>query len=216
MNNLKSEFKKYIKKNELEINLSDFTTIEKSFNHSLRFELGDKLKNGTKERVNQAKKRALEIFNTCFEKEDNLFVLTYEWNTENNFLARTPDFLYQILQVEKSQEKQKLSLMYFKDEEPEYEDGFLGVYKFKKASINLEKLFEGIANTDMGFNPTIHQIVYFFGETSKKMFWMYDDRGCLIMSQNLIDLKPDYNTHQKWLCERYKKDFKEKKQYDKE
>jgi len=192
----------------LNINLYDFTTIQKSFNHSLRFELGEKLENGTKERVNQAKERALEIFNSCFEKDNELFVLTYEWNTEEDFLARTPDFLYQTLQIEKSPEKQKLALMYFQDEEPEYEDGFLGVYKVKKESISWEELIEGIANMDMGFNPSIHQIVYLFGKSSNKMFWMYDDRGCLIMTQNLNDLKSDFNMHKSWLCEGYKEKIK--------
>lgn len=210
MNELKSEFEKYIKINELKIDLPDFTTIEKSFNHSLRFELGDELENGTKERVNQAKERALEIFNTCFKKDDKLFVLTYEWDTEDDFLARTPDFLYQTLRIEKSSEKQKLALMYFQNEKPEYEDGFLGIYKLKIESIKCEELIKGIANMDMGFNPSIHQIVYFFGETSKKMFWMYDDRGCLIMTQNLIDLESDFNAHKNWLCEGYEEDYKEK------
>lgn len=210
MNELKTEFDKFIKINKLKINLSDFTTIEKSFNHSLRFELGDKLENGTIERVNQAKERALEIFNTCFSNDDKLYVLTYEWDTDDHFLTNTPDFLYQTLQVDKSSEKQKLALMYFHDEKPEYEDGFLGIYKIKRKSIQWEELIEGIANMDMGFNPSIHQIVFIFGETSKKMFWMYDDRGCLIMTQNLIELESIFNAHKNWLGTGYEKSYIEK------
>lgn len=62
----------------------------------------------------------------------------------------------------------------------------------------------------MGFNPSVHQIVYIFGTISNKMFWMYDDRGCLTMTQNLIDLESDFNAHKSWLCEGYKEDYKEK------
>ena len=48
MNELKFEFEKYIEANQLGINQSNFTTIENAYTHSLRFELGDQLKNGTK------------------------------------------------------------------------------------------------------------------------------------------------------------------------
>lgn len=207
---MKSEFEKYLNNNKLKIDLTDFTTIEKSFNHSLRFELGDGFENGTKERVQQAKERALKISNSCFEKDKELYVLTYEWDSEGDFLARTPDFLYQTLKVDKSREKRKLALMYFQNEKPEYEEGYLGVYILKKETVKWEDLIEGIANMDMGFNPSVHQNVYIFGTTSNKLFWMYDDRGCLIMTQNLIDLESDFNAHKNWLCEGYEEEYKEK------
>lgn len=60
----------------------------------MRFKLGDDFQNGTKERVYQAIERALEISNSCFKKDKELFVLTYEWDTESDFLTRTPDFSY--------------------------------------------------------------------------------------------------------------------------
>lgn len=207
---LGTEFEKYIEKHQLKISLSDFTTVEKSYNHSLRFELGDERKNGTKKRVKQAKERALKIAKSCFENDNELYVLTYEWNAENDFLARTPTFLYETLNVKKSEKKQKLALMYFQHEEPEFVDGYLGIYKLSKDKINWKDLIEGIANMDMGFNPSIHQIVFVFGLSTGKLFWMYDDRGCLTMSQNILDIKNQFDSFKHWLCEGYEDDYNEK------
>ena len=82
-----------------------------------------------------------------------------------------------------------LALMHFGNEEIEYEKGILSIFKRKSETFDVEKILNGIANLEMGFEPTIHQITYFFGVNNKKLFWMYDDRGCLAMSQkNDFDL----------------------------
>ena len=56
-------------------------------------------------------------------------------------------------------------------------------------TIKYHEIFKGIANTEMGFSPTIHQIVYFFQPATRKWFWMYDDRGCLMFSDDISHLK---------------------------
>jgi hypothetical protein len=60
----------------------------------IRFELGNELPNGTKERVQQASQRAITLFKETFtELENRIWVLIYEY--QNSFYGRTPDFLHQ-------------------------------------------------------------------------------------------------------------------------
>jgi len=61
--------------------------------------------------------------------------------------------------------------------------GQLSIALTNKNALKYKEIFNAIANTEMGFEPTIHQIVYFFQPSKKKYFYMYDDRGCLISSQ---------------------------------
>lgn len=61
----------------------------------------------------------------------------------------------------------------------------------------------------MGFTPTCHQIVYLFGKESNRMFWMYDDRGCLAMSNDKSDLNELFDKYKKWLVEGYDSNFKQ-------
>ncbi|NQX80577.1 MAG: hypothetical protein HRT66_01090 [Flavobacteriaceae bacterium] len=97
------------------IDLSDFPTIEKSYNYSLRFELGDEIPNGTKKRVRQAKRRALEIFESLFKNEKEIIIISYEW--KNEIFARTPNFLFEIIKKNKPKNIEQLALMHFENEE---------------------------------------------------------------------------------------------------
>lgn len=202
---MKKEFKQFIVRNNIDFIINDFPTIHYAYKHNLRFELGDKLKNGSKKRIKQAFKRALKIADTCFKNDNKIYIVSYEWNGDDeDFLARTPYYLYEKLKVKKPKKETLLSLMHFHDEQPEFKKGTLGIWLFQKKKIKFKKLFKAIANTDMGFNPTIHQVTFFFGAKSGKLFWMYDDRGCLVMAQETKKLKEEFNTYKDWLCKGYK------------
>ncbi|NQX80576.1 MAG: DUF3885 domain-containing protein [Flavobacteriaceae bacterium] len=41
------------------------------------------------------------------------------------------------------------------------------------------------------------------------MFWMYDDRGCLAMSNDKSDLNELFDKYKKWLVEGYDSNFKQ-------
>ena len=97
---------------------------------------------------------------------------------------------------------EKLALRYFAHEtDIEWTSGKLTIYKADKNDIPYSEIFNGIANTEMGFEPKIHQLVYFFQPSSKKWFWMYDDRGCLMFSDDVSDLKENLNKFDGWIVE---------------
>ena len=196
--------KEFIKNNP-KIKLNDFTSIEKSFEYSLRFELGDELPNGTKKRVRQAKRRALEIFKEYFHTEEKIIAISYEWDDE--MFARTPNYLFKTINRSKPDIKKPLAVMYFEGEDPEYEKGILGQFELNKSEVNWGKIFKAIANSEMGFDPTCHQILFLFGKKSNNLFWMYDDRGCLIMTHKKADLNNPYKKFNSWLVEHYRNEF---------
>ncbi len=206
---LKIELLKYL---DSAIDLTDFNTIESSQKYYLRFELGDPFKNGTKKRVTQATKRATQLFENYIEEDFDLYIIVYDLFDE--IFARTPNYLYEILDsklIEKEQFEENLALPYFPyvDDEIERIKGKLTIYKTKRGNINYNLIFNGIANTEMGFLPTVHQLVYFFQPKTKKWFWMYDDRGCLMFSESVSDLKPSYLKFNDWLVETQRPEMEE-------
>ena len=185
------------------IELTDFNTIERGLKFYLRFELGDPFDNGTKERVNQATKRASELFENHFDKDLELYTIIYDFG--DDIFAETPNHIYELLKSENIQTQQfeeNLATRYFDDEDNiERIKGKLTICKVEKNGINYQEIFNGIANTEMGFSPTIHQLVYFFQPKTKKWFWMYDDRGCLMFSNETEDLKLNILSFDKWIVE---------------
>ena len=185
------------------IELTDFNTIERGLKFYLRFELGEPYENGTKERVNQATKRASELFENHFEKDSELYAVIYDFG--DDMFAETPNHIYELLKSENIQTQQfeeNLATRYFDDEDNiEKIKGKLTICKAEKNGINYQEIFNGIANTEMGFSPTIHQLVYFFQPKTKKWFWMYDDRGCLMFSNETKDLKLNILKFDKWIVE---------------
>ncbi|MCD8406236.1 DUF3885 domain-containing protein [Tenacibaculum dicentrarchi] len=189
------------------IELTDFNTIERGLKFYLRFELGEPFENGTKERVNQATKRASELFENHFEKNLELYTIIYDFG--DDIFAETPNHIYELLKSEKIQTQQfeeSLATRYFDDEDNiERVKGKLTICKMEKDGVNYQEIFNGIANTEMGFSPTIHQLVYFFQPETKKWFWMYDDRGCLMFSNETKDLKSNFSKFDKWIVESQRK-----------
>ena len=189
----------YMKDSQLD--LTDFNTIERNLKFHLRCELGDPFENETEERVEQATKRATELFENHIE-DSELYILTYDFG--DDMFARTPSYLYELLEksgLRKEEHQESLATRYFVGEEVERENGQLNIYFGNRSSFDYKSIFNGLANTEMGFDPTIHQLVYFFQPKTQRWFWMYDDRGCLIFSNYPTDLLDNYRKFDSWIVE---------------
>jgi len=44
--------------------------------------------------------------------------------------------------------------------------------------IQYKNILKAIVNTEMGFEPALSQIVYFFSDVAQNAFVMFDDRSC--------------------------------------
>lgn len=166
----------------------------------IRFELGYPFENGTKKRVNQATDRAIDIFSDTFDNdEEEIWFLIYEYLGKSPY-GETNEFLY------KQFPKDAFRNFYNKIEpvdngNSETNEVKIIIGKVKVKDINYKNIFNAIANTEMGFDPALNERVFFINPNSDKIFYMYDDRGCLVFSNDSDKIKPHYEKRIDWVAE---------------
>lgn len=188
--------------------IEDMQTIGAEVN--IRFELGDKLENGTIKRVNQATQRALQLFNDAFEDvKTPIWILIYD-NEQSDIYSSENEYLYQ--QFEREDLKnfytkiENLHSGYFNTDKngEEIEEMFktrVIIGKTSISKINLENILRGTANYEMGFEPAIGQSIFFFNPKNDTSFYMYDDRGCVIRSKKADTIKSIYHKRNNWIVD---------------
>ena len=160
-------------------------------------------------RVSQATSRATTIFCETFDNlETEIWVIIYEYSSGLfNYLS---DYLLQQFPTT------TVATFYDNKEQVEtqmvtdHEDGtftcdktearvILG--KVKVRDIQAEKIFNGIANNEMGFEPSICQDIYFLDPVTDRGMYMYDDRGCYVWSNNAEKIKYLYDKRNDWIVD---------------
>ncbi len=200
-----------IVKTELKNNFSSHQHNSIYGDYSMRFDLGGNLTNGSKERVEQAKTRAFEIFKQSITANEVLLVIEEYENEFYDPKGKFNKYLYELLDFQKLKKyKGPFLQVYFEKvndnekfentlNEPYYCDLHIG--KFNLEEINTEKIIEGIVNLEMGFEPCIPQDVTFYAPASTVGFRVYDDRGCDVWSKNKENLKPIYINLNDWILD---------------
>lgn len=184
-------------------------------NNHVRFELGDTLKNGSDERLNQVNYRVKALFDSLIDKDDEiiLYIFDYESGIDPMFGNTTPDYVYDLLSHLKFEES-----VYIRYDEDEDVDGStiqlehrvrVFTCKTECCHIAYEKLFEGIGNYEQGREPSIGQSLFFMCPKQSIIFNMYDDRGCIIHGQNFIALKKLYIDFNDWIVEYWRSYYDE-------
>jgi hypothetical protein len=176
----------------------------------IRFELGDGKDNGTVERVNQSTDRALTIFNDTFQDPaTEIFVLIYEYQGENIFNASN-NYLHEQFPAAKFakfyNQLETVNTRYFTTDEKgndvlDKDEVKIIIGKLPVKDINSRNILNGIANTEMGFDPGINQRVFFFDPTTDKAFQMYDDRGCYVWSNKADNIRDIYIKRNDWIVD---------------
>jgi hypothetical protein len=171
----------------------------------IRFELGDEKENGTRERVDHSTNKAIILFYDAFPNNmENMWVFIHEFPGSNLFKG-SENFLYSqfpverfeiyddFIEEEESDENGKKSLELVK---VKFAIGKIAVREF-----SIENILRGIANNEMGFEPSIDQDIYFFNPTSNRAFHMYDDRGCFIFSNDAENIREIYIRRNDWIVD---------------
>lgn len=184
----------------------------------IRFELGDKYPNGTKKRVKQATKRAYEIFKRVFPvSSSKLCFVFYEYekefcDPEGNFR----NYLYSLIDPIAFDKFQtfpvKLKNGYVEidangnklEEEVEV---IIVIGELSQEEIDIEKMLNGIANLEMGFEPKVTQQVFVFDLSTHNGFYMYDDRGCLIWADKAEKIGEIFENYNSWIVEDYREEM---------
>ena len=165
----------------------------------LRFELGLGHRNGTKERLRQATQRAVELFGDCFEAaETELLVLVYEYPNDyppSSGLHRELTHLYTLFSP-----SVQWSTYWRKMEEMDFDFKVL-IGKMRVADVQVSGVMHGIACSEMGFSPYVEQSVFFFAPALRKAFYMYDDRGCSIWSDDVERLRSIFEQRNEWIVD---------------
>jgi hypothetical protein len=184
----------------------------------IRFELGGQFKNGTSERVCQATERAMKIFIDTFQDHaTEIFVLIYEyqgeslWNVSNDYLPK--QFPPEVFAGFYNQLEVVNTCYYTSDENGndvlEKSEVRIIVGKLPVGAINARNILNGIANTEMGFDPVIGQSVFFFDPLTDKAFRMYDDRGCYVWSDKADKIRDIYIKRNDWIVDYHRPEIEE-------
>ena len=171
--------------------------------------------NHTLNRVLQATKRATTIFNETFDNlETEIWVLIYEYengifNQPNDFLLNQfsenikTNFYNNLEQVE--------TKMLTEQENGEFTcdktEARILIGKVKVKDIKAETILNGIANNEMGLEPSISQDIYFLDPTTNNGFYMYDDRGCYVWADKPDKLINLYEKRNNWIVEYHRKEI---------
>lgn len=176
----------------------------------IRFELGEGYSNGTAERVNQATDRAVTLFNDTFDNPENeILVLIYEYPEPNAFNASN-EYLHRQFPFEQFEkfynEVEQVKTGDFTTDENgnevlEKTEVRIIIGKLPVKYINTKNILNGIANTEMGFDPGIDQRIFFFDPLADRAFQMYDDRGCIIWSDTADKIRDIYIKRNKWIVD---------------
>jgi hypothetical protein len=174
-------------------------------------------KNHKLNRVLQATTRATTIFNETFDNlETEIWILIYEYenglfNQPNDFLINQfpetikASFYCKLEQVE----TQMLSEQQNGDFVFDKTSARITIGKLKVKDIKIETILNGIANNEMGYEPSISQDIYFLDSITNKGFYMYDDRGCYVWSDIAEKINPIYKTRNNWIVDYHRQEIDE-------
>jgi hypothetical protein len=163
----------------------------------VRFELGGELTNGTKERVEQATRRAVALFEETFANEEAIWVLSYSYLGESLFGEDRGFLQQQFSGAQYAGFYKKLETVYSASENKRKAKIIIG--KIKVRSLKYKVILNTIANTEMGFKPRLNETVFFIGTRTNRIFYMYDDRGCLVESNAVNNIRELYLKRNKWI-----------------
>lgn len=210
MTNMLERFKNYLSENYPKSDITAPYSIGGEV--YIRFELGDDLKNGTKKRVKQTQERALTILNKAFKNEtDKLWVVFYDYSDYSfESYNKNKNHLFSLAKNSSKKEFDVQELLikngYYKTNKDgesiaETEKINIGIGLFNRNEFDFVGLIEGVANLEMGFDPKIPQTVMVFDTNSSIGFYMYDDRGCYVWSNNAESIKPIYEALKDWIVD---------------
>lgn len=182
----------------------------------IRFELGEGKDNGTIERVTQSTDRAMTIFNETFQDPTNeIFVLIYEYQGESPFKSSN-DYLHKQFPADTFtkfyNQLETVNTRFISTDEDgndtlDQDEVRIIIGKLSAKDINVKNILNGIANTEMGFDPGISQRVFFLNPLSDKAFQMYDDRGCYVWSDKADKIRDLYIKRNDWIVDYHRPDI---------
>jgi len=152
--------------------------------------------------------QTLTIFNELFDQDDDLFLVT------NLYKHKTKEKRIKKLHVYKRFLKNKMDLNkihvrtcpypFEMDDAKEYEMQQFSL-KCKRKDFNVHQLLKAACNEDFPLNPRFggysidYPDVFFVNVTKDIIFFIYDDRGCEVISRDVVRLRSLYKKYFDWV-----------------
>lgn len=174
-----------------------------SANPFIRFDLGGEDNNEKKERVVQAATRASTLWEEIFpDKEAQITVLAYDYLYADEY-TKPQGILRKFLPKESFEELYNAVETRIVSDEDEDDRVRVIIGNIHVKDIDAPALFRSIANTEMDFSPALFARMFFIDQSRNILFYMYDDRGCVVEAQSATQLQPLYEARKSWILEDY-------------
>ena len=163
----------------------------------LRFELGGELSNGTDERIAQATDRAVDLFLACNSADDDLILIITDWDSSGDEMLPTepPEYLDSLLASFDSGRRFTKMVATGNGSYPQT------LFPTSLGNIDHRNILRGIAHLEQGRAPRINASIYFLNRTRNLVFYMYDDRGCMIYADSRATIQSLYEQRNDWLVD---------------
>lgn len=177
---------------------------------AIRFELQPRLfDTGDDEYMLEVAERINRISSFVISNDDEM-LLYYNFYSWRKRKIRKRGYLFNQLRS-----SSKLQYQFRKRNHPTYNHGFHKaegacqlIIKDKACNINFKNIFTGIANNDFFIKPRIEGELYIVNESKKCILFMYDDRGCDLVSYNVPFLRKVYDEFSEVVLEVNREDIK--------
>lgn len=161
-------------------------------------------KNMNSEYFEEALARALLIFNTIFDKDDNISI-AYQIYSDGRRKIRKGNYLFK--QVDDLESKE----IEFSD----HRDIYLDTIEFKREcwrrvtisnittnNVRFGHILEAMINTDFGIRqPSLSGECFFINHDKDIVLNLYDDRGMDVIASNKNTLNTLYKNHNSWILD---------------
>ncbi|MBP3951745.1 DUF3885 domain-containing protein [Bacillus suaedae] len=164
------------------------------------------------DRFERVYKQSLSIFNFLFSEQDDIFLVTNVYHHKSNKKRMRQTKVYDRFLKNKKLKfnvRQETLPFIFADEEEAdgcYTSRFF--LKCKKRDLDYLLLIKAICNEDFplkpklgGENGSYYPDVFFINASKNIIFFIYDDRGCEVISDQIEALRPLYNEYKNWIAE---------------
>ncbi|WP_026011360.1 DUF3885 domain-containing protein [Paenibacillus sp. OSY-SE] len=156
--------------------------------------------------------QALSLFNSLFSEQDEIFLVTnvYQRKAYKNRVNRLKVYNRYINDKDLKFHLKQETLPYMFDDEEEADDYYTTQYflKCSKRDLRYPMLIKAICNQDFPLKPKLvrengsyYPDVFFINATKNLIFFIYDDRGCEVISTNRETILPSYEKYNDWLDE---------------
>ena len=170
----------------------------------LRFEIGNKNADNEQKYIENAKSRALSIFNELFGENEKLYLVVDSYEKYRDFYDEEPVDNVSIIKdlvskIDNEYCYEKLVQKYDNDE---------GEYPYSRYVIettvnfiDAEKLISKIVESELKNNSALANSLFFINKNSGILYFLYDDRGLDVVAKDEKNLKDIYIKFNDWVLD---------------